>query len=100
MLKDLGVDWVILGHSERRNIFKETDQDVGKKTAFALGKGLQVILCVGELLSEREANKTTEVVFRQLQAVKEHVADWSKIVVAYEPVWAIGTGKNATAQQV
>lgn len=99
ILKDLNVEWVILGHSERRNIFKETDQDVAKKTIFALQKGLKVILCVGELLSEREANKTTEVVFRQLQAVKDVVADWTNVVIAYEPVWAIGTGKNATAKQ-
>ena len=70
MLKDLGVAWVILGHSERRNIFKESDQEVGRKVAFALKTGLNVIACVGEHLSEREANQTTDVVVRQLAAIK------------------------------
>ena len=74
MLKDLGVAWVILGHSERRNIFKESDADVGKKVAFALKSGLGVIACVGEHLSERESNQTIEVVSRQLSAIKGTVA--------------------------
>ncbi|KAF9385238.1 triosephosphate isomerase [Mortierella sp. AD011] len=74
MLKDLGIEWVILGHSERREIFKETDDEIGQKVAHALKAGLKVMACVGEKLEEREADKTTEVVFRQLAAVAKHVA--------------------------
>jgi len=100
-LKDIGVHWTILGHSERRNILHESDEFVGKKVGHALKAGLQVIVCVGELLEEREAGKTTEVVFRQLKAVASHVQaeEWKRVVIAYEPVWAIGTGKVATPQQ-
>ncbi|KAL1923640.1 uncharacterized protein VTP21DRAFT_8620 [Calcarisporiella thermophila] len=99
MLKEIGVEWVILGHSERRIIFKETDELVGKKVAHALKVGLKIILCVGEQLEEREAGQTTEVVIRQLQAVANEIQDWSSVVIAYEPVWAIGTGKVATPEQ-
>ncbi|KAF9938352.1 triosephosphate isomerase [Mortierella antarctica] len=99
MLKDLGIEWVILGHSERREIFKESDEEVGLKVAHALKSGLKVMACVGEKLEEREANKTTEVVFRQLSAIAKQVSDWTNVVIAYEPVWAIGTGKVATPQQ-
>jgi len=99
MIKDIGVHWVILGHSERRTIFHEDSQLVAKKVQHALAVGLSVILCVGEQLSEREAGKTKEVVFSQLDAVAEHVKDWTNIVIAYEPVWAIGTGKTASPAQ-
>ncbi|KAG0081919.1 triosephosphate isomerase [Podila epicladia] len=99
MLKDLGIEWVILGHSERREIFKETDEEIGAKVAHALKAGLKVMACVGEKLEERENNKTTEVVFRQLAAIAKQVEDWTNVVVAYEPVWAIGTGKVATPDQ-
>jgi len=99
MIKDVGCEWVILGHSERRNIFKETDELIGEKVAHALSEGLKVIACIGELLSEREAGKTMEVVSRQIKAISDNVSDWSKVVIAYEPVWAIGTGVNATPQQ-
>ena len=99
MLKDLNIDWVILGHSERREIFKESDEEIGQKVAHALKAGLKVMACVGEKLEEREADKTTEVVFRQLAAIAKHVQDWTHVVIAYEPVWAIGTGKVATPQQ-
>ncbi|KAI7687119.1 Triosephosphate isomerase [Sarcoptes scabiei] len=99
MIKDVGAQWVILGHSERRNVFGESDQLIGEKIEHALGEGLNVIACIGELLSERESGKTTEVVFRQTKVISEHVKDWSKVVLAYEPVWAIGTGKTATPQQ-
>jgi len=99
MALDIGLHWVILGHSERRNIFHENSEVVAKKTHHALDVGLNVILCVGELLQEREAGKTAEVVFGQLDAVAGLVKDWSKVVIAYEPVWAIGTGKVATPQQ-
>lgn len=99
MIADMGIPWVITGHSERRSIFKETDEEVAKKTAYAISKGLSVIACIGELLEEREAGKTMEVNERQLSAIAAAVTDWSKIVIAYEPVWAIGTGKVATPEQ-
>jgi len=99
MIKDCGCDWVILGHSERRNVFGETDELIGEKVGFALASGLSVIPCIGELLEEREAGKTTEVCFRQLKAIADKVSDWSRVVIAYEPVWAIGTGKTATPDQ-
>jgi len=95
-----GISWVILGHSERRAIFGETDDQIAKKTKACVEvEALNVVLCCGETLEEREANKTLEVVQKQLEAVLKEVKDWSKIVIAYEPVWAIGTGKVATAEQ-
>jgi len=99
MLLDVGADWVILGHSERRNVFGEDDSLIAEKVAFALEAGLEVIACIGEKLEEREAGKTEEVVFKQMQAIAAKVSNWEKVVVAYEPVWAIGTGKTATPQQ-
>jgi len=99
MLKDFGLNWVILGHSERRDIFGESSELVGKKVGHALQVGLKVIACVGEHLEEREQGKTFEIISKQLQALLDHSKDWSNVVVAYEPVWAIGTGKTATAQQ-
>jgi len=99
MLLDCGVDWVILGHSERRNVFGEDDQLIAEKVAFALESGLGVIACIGEKLEEREAGRTEEVVFQQMAAIAGKVKNWEKVVVAYEPVWAIGTGKTATPQQ-
>ncbi|KAJ2809027.1 hypothetical protein H4R20_000450 [Coemansia guatemalensis] len=101
MLKDVGAKWVILGHSERRNVLGESDQFTAEKTVKALQAGLKVVLCVGELLEEREAGTTQTVVNRQLDAVIKAVseADWANIVIAYEPVWAIGTGKVATPDQ-
>ncbi|KAL2636334.1 hypothetical protein R1flu_007813 [Riccia fluitans] len=98
-LKDLGVQWVILGHSERRHIIGEANEFIGKKAAYALENGLKVIACIGELLEEREAGKTTEVCFTQLKAFADAVPSWKDVVIAYEPVWAIGTGKVATPQQ-
>ncbi|KAI8145932.1 triosephosphate isomerase [Fennellomyces sp. T-0311] len=98
-LKDLGIDWVILGHSERREIFKESDEFVGEKTAHALKAGVNVIACIGEKLEEREAGITSDVVTRQLKAIADKIDDWTNVVVAYEPVWAIGTGKVATPEQ-
>lgn len=99
MLKEVGADWVVLGHSERRAIFGESDQLVAEKVAFALAEGLKVIACIGETLAEREAGQTEAVVFRQTKAIADVVKDWSNVVVAYEPVWAIGTGKTATPAQ-
>jgi len=99
MIKDCGTEWVILGHSERRNVFGETDQLIGEKVAFALKSGLKVIPCFGEKLEERQAGRTTEVCFHQLSAIAKNVSDWNRVVLAYEPVWAIGTGKTATPGQ-
>lgn len=99
MLVELGVEYAIIGHSERRQYFGETDETVNMRVKAALSKGLIPILCVGELLSEREAGITAEVVRKQTKiALKDISAEELKnIVIAYEPVWAIGTGKTATA---
>ncbi|KAG0301110.1 triosephosphate isomerase [Linnemannia gamsii] len=99
MLKDMGADYVILGHTERRTLFKESDTEIGLKISHALAAGLKVIACIGETLSERESGTTLQVLFRQLQAIVEHVQDWTDVVIAYEPVWAIGTGRVATPEQ-
>jgi triosephosphate isomerase len=98
-LKDVGLSWVILGHSERRALCLESNAVVGTKTAHALACGLKVILCVGETLAEREKGVTMAIIEAQLSAVAAAVKDWSSIVIAYEPVWAIGTGKVATPEQ-
>ena len=99
-LKDLGVQTIILGHSERRHIYKEDDTLINKKVKLALKHGFEVILCIGELLDEREAGKVEEVCERQTVKGLEGVSasDLNNIVIAYEPVWAIGTGKTATPQ--
>jgi triosephosphate isomerase len=101
MLKDLGVTHVVLGHSERRQYFAETDEGVAKKTKVALDNGITPVSCVGETLSEREAGRTMDVVKRQVDAVLNALTadEAGLIVVAYEPVWAIGTGKVATPEQ-
>ncbi|MEG1394731.1 MAG: triose-phosphate isomerase [Clostridia bacterium] len=101
MLLELGVEYVVVGHSERRQYFGETDQTVNARVKTALAKNLKPIICVGETLAEREGNKVEEVLVRQTtEALKD--VDKSQIenfVIAYEPVWAIGTGKTATAQE-
>jgi len=101
MLKDVGCSHVILGHSERRQFFGETDEGVAKKAEAALAHGLCPIACVGESLAERESDRTMEVVERQVErALRGLSADQvARILVAYEPVWAIGTGKVATPEQ-
>jgi triosephosphate isomerase len=101
MLTDVGCSHVVLGHSERRHILKETDADVNKKTLAALAAGLVPIVCVGELLAERESGETATVIRRQFDGSLANVpADQiEKVVIAYEPVWAIGTGKVATPEQ-
>jgi triosephosphate isomerase (TIM) len=101
MVRSTGAKYVIVGHSERRHIFGESDEFVGKKVRAALDLGLTPILCVGEKLEEREAGKTFEVIARQLKAGLDRLdaTKVSRVVVAYEPVWAIGTGKTATPQQ-
>ncbi|XP_028099712.1 triosephosphate isomerase, chloroplastic-like [Camellia sinensis] len=98
-LTDIGCKWVILGHSERRHVIGEDDQFIGKKAAYALSQGLGVIACIGELLNEREEGKTFDVCFQQMKAFADAVPSWDNVVIAYEPVWAIGTGKVATPQQ-
>ena len=100
MLKEIGVEYVIIGHSERRQYFGETDESVNKRTRQALVKGLKPIVCVGETLEQREKNKTKKVLKKQvLEGFKDFTAeDFNNIVIAYEPVWAIGTGKTATAE--
>ncbi len=101
MLQDMGCSYVILGHSERRSLYGEDDAVVAAKTVRALADGLLPIVCVGELLEERQAGKTEEVVGRQLNAVLDAVgaAGIARGVIAYEPVWAIGTGMTATPEQ-
>lgn len=99
MLKEYGVEYVIIGHSERRQYFGETDETVNKRTLTALTAGLTPIVCVGETLEERETGKTENVLHRQLEEGLKGVEDLTKLVIAYEPVWAIGTGKTATAAQ-
>ena len=100
MLKELKVEYVIIGHSERRQYFGETDQSVNARVKAALEAGLKPIICVGETLEEREAGKTAEVVIRQTNGAFEGIdkAYLKRIVVAYEPVWAIGTGVTASAE--
>ncbi|GAB7347120.1 hypothetical protein MBLNU459_g3244t1 [Dothideomycetes sp. NU459] len=98
-LKDSNITWTLLGHSERRVVLQESDSFVATKTKAALDGGVGVILCCGESLEQREANKTIEVVTNQLRAVAKEISDWSKIVIAYEPIWAIGTGKVASTEQ-
>jgi triosephosphate isomerase (TIM) len=100
MLKAAGVQYVILGHSERRAYYNETDEDVNKKTKAAHAHGLIPIVCVGEVLEERESGKTMEVVAAQVKAAVEGLSadEMKKTIIAYEPVWAIGTGKASTAE--
>ena len=101
MLTELGVEYVVLGHSERRQYFGETDETVNKRTKAALAAGLKPIVCVGELLWERECDITEEVIARQIKLDLFDVSaeDVKKTIIAYEPVWAIGTGKTATTEQ-
>ena len=101
MLVDLGVEYVIVGHSERRQYFAETDQTVNKRTLAALNAGLKAIVCVGESLQQREEGVTEELVRMQTKiALRDVTAEqMANVVIAYEPIWAIGTGKTATADQ-
>src|SRR5690606_11508760 len=98
---DAGIPWTILGHSERRKYLEETPEFVAKKTAIALENGLKVILCIGETLTERESGNTMKVCISQLEPVFEVTKKnhFENVVIAYEPVWAIGTGKTATPEQ-
>lgn len=98
---DFGLKWTITGHSERRSYYGETDEIVAKKTKRALDLGLQVIFCIGETLEQRQAEQTLEVLQRQTKALADIIteADWDRVVIAYEPVWAIGTGVVASPAQ-
>jgi triosephosphate isomerase len=106
MLKEIGVEWVLVGHSERRQYFGETNETVHKRTLSLLKQGLNVVACVGETLSERESNQTEKILTAQIEglfgnaaALAEFKPHLSRLTVAYEPVWAIGTGKTATPEQ-
>jgi triosephosphate isomerase len=100
MLLELECSWVLVGHSERRHVFLETDEGISRKVVACLDAGIRPVLCFGETLSERESGKTRDVVRRQIESVISSIAkhDWRRnLVLAYEPVWAIGTGRAATA---
>jgi len=99
MLKDLGVKFVLTGHSERRHVIGETPDLIGKKAHAVYAAGLVLVHCVGEKLEQRDAGKTFEVVQKQLEELSSAMQDADRLVIAYEPVWAIGTGRNATDAQ-
>ena len=99
MLKDICVEYVIIGHSERRHILKENDERINKKMKSALANDLKPIFCVGETLKQRETGKTKDIVKGQITKGLAGIKDIRNIIIAYEPVWAIGTGKNATPGQ-
>mmetsp|Transcript_35362 Transcript_35362/g.43656 ORF Transcript_35362/g.43656 Transcript_35362/m.43656 type:complete len:169 (+) Transcript_35362:175-681(+) len=99
MLTALGIKYTVVGHSERRSIQGESDSLIASKCKYAQEQGLTVIGCIGELLEERQAEKTMEVCQRQLSAYAKEMKSWDQFVLAYEPVWAIGTGMTATPDQ-
>jgi len=99
MAVDMGITWCLIGHSERRALYGETIEDTCAKLKNAQDAGLKIMFCIGESLAEREGGKTDEVNKGQLEAALPMVTDWDKFVIAYEPVWAIGTGKVATPEQ-
>ncbi len=101
MLKSIGTEYVIIGHSERRQYFAETDETVNKKIKSALAVGLKPIVCVGETLEQRENGKTEEIVTNQVEKAFNNLKaeDLKNIIIAYEPIWAIGTGKTATKEE-
>ena len=98
MVKEAGARVVLIGHSERRHLFGETDDQVARKAVTTLRAGLVPLVCLGETLAEREGGRTEQVIVRQLEPVLDKVpaTDWARLVIAYEPVWAIGTGRNAS----
>eukprot|EP01024_Parvocaulis_polyphysoides_P013157 TRINITY_DN1508_c0_g4_i1.p3 TRINITY_DN1508_c0_g4~~TRINITY_DN1508_c0_g4_i1.p3 ORF type:complete len:212 (-),score=42.84 TRINITY_DN1508_c0_g4_i1:367-1002(-) len=99
MLLDNNINWVILGHSERRVLMGETNETVGQKCKYALEVGLNILPCIGETLEQRNSGEMFNILNAQLQALKDNISDWSKVVLAYEPVWAIGTSVVATPEQ-
>ena len=98
MLADFDVKTVLVGHSERRSLYGETNEQVAGKVKRAQDLGIKAVVCIGETLEQREGGTTNDVLKEQLDAIKSSITDWSKIVLAYEPVWAIGTGKTATPE--
>ncbi len=101
MAKDVGASTILVGHSERRHVFGESDAFIAAKVPAVLARGLEVVYCVGETIEERQADRTEEVIRRQVATGLEHVSpeDMARVTIAYEPVWAIGTGHTATPQQ-
>lgn len=99
MLKEAGVSYIICGHSERRNIFMETDEVINKKVKKTVSSGMTAILCLGEKLEERERGEAFDIIKKQFERCLDGIESIEGIVIAYEPVWAIGTGKNATPEQ-
>ena len=101
MLKSIGTEYVIIGHSERRQYFAETDETVNKKVKSALSVGLKPIICIGETLDQRESGKTESIVTNQIEKALEGIEskNLENIIIAYEPIWAIGTGKTATKEE-
>lgn len=99
MLKDIGIDWTLIGHSERRQYFNETNEAVALKLEACVSAGVHAIVCIGETLGQREAGKTFAVLSEQLAPLYASLGRCPRVVVAYEPVWAIGTGKTATTEQ-
>jgi len=100
MLKDLNIDYVIIGHSERRKYFHETDEIINLKIKATMSENLNVIFCIGETLEERESEKTFDVLKKQIEKGLENIEKYDSLVLAYEPVWAIGTGKVASEFQI
>ena len=100
MLLDCGVDYVILGHSERRHVFNEPEEWINKKVHTVLNNGLKPILCIGETLDQRNSNETKDVLFNQLKNGLKGIENIGEVIIAYEPVWAIGTGETANTDQV
>jgi triosephosphate isomerase len=98
-LKDMNINWTLVGHSERRQYFGDNDDVVGKKVKISLENGVSVIACIGEKLEQREAGKTMDVCLTQMDAIVKSINNWENVVIAYEPVWAIGTGKTASPEQ-
>ncbi|XP_055471139.1 triosephosphate isomerase-like [Psammomys obesus] len=99
MIKDLETTWVVPGHTERRHVFRESDDLIGQKVGHALAERLVVISCIGEKLDKKEAGITKKVVFEQTKVIAGNEKNWNKVVLEYEPVWAIGIGKMASPQQ-
>ncbi len=99
MLKDVGCDYVLIGHSERRQIFKESDEQINKKVRRAIEMGVTAVVCVGETLEQRKAGATLDIIEMQLAGALAGLSGENRLVIAYEPVWAIGTGANASPEQ-